>query len=568
MTLKDILINKFFRTNKNGKIQPNNASFRPNCINRYVEDFPESLIEINREIESVFGTNCFDTATKIKIIAQDNLKIPVCVTCSKELQLIYKNGWKKYCSMSCCQKDPETIAKNKSGQSDVDWGVLVKKREQTMMDRYGVSSASQLSENKIKISLSSKEYYSDPDNVQSANQKREQTNIELYGVPFRSKDQEFHNKRVSKATETKKNKHQDEKRISIDKYRKTRLGDIAWEKIGCVEWCREQYITLSRNMHSIGKEVGCSLDAVIYGLTVSGCTIDPSREPNLTSRSFLEIELFEFVQSIYPDAEHSVRINRKEMDICIPELKLGIEFHGVYWHSEIKVSTDHHKNKYNHFRELGYRLIQIWEDDWVHNKDVVKKFINNQLSKQKRIGARKTSIREITQLEFDSFMSNNHMQGTVRCGIRYGLFLENDIVAAMGFTLAANNTKFSGAYNLVRFANTNIVGAFGKILKNFISEYKPKSIRSYADLELVSEYNNVYIKNGFAESGRLGVDYTYFNPNTGRREHKFGWRKTKFKKLGIDITGKTEHQLAQEYGLLRCYDSGKICYELKIDNTK
>lgn len=285
-------------------------------------------------------------------------------------------------------------------------------------------------------------------------------------------------------------------------------------------------------------------------------------------RSRGEIELCDYIQSICPSAKASVRPlkdSRLEADVFIDYMNIGFEYNGCYVHSEAYKDDDYHEVKSLAFANEGIRLIQIWEDDWDMNREVVKRFIKNILIKDdKQIGARKTVARIISKVEFDVFMNNNHMQGSTSAGIMIGLDYEGHVVAAMGFSDVASNIKpvhgGKGAY-LVRFANTNITGAFSKLMKFFASTFQTYShVITFADLEIVDRTNNVYNKNGFVEIGRLSADYKYFKKSLGKRKHKFLFRKAKFAKLGLEIDGKTERELAKEYGLVRCYDSGKIRY--------
>ena len=158
-------------------------------------------------------------------------------------------------------------------------------------------------------------------------------------------------------------------------------------------------------------------------------------------------------------------------------------------------------------------------------------------------------------------MDQNHLQGTVDVGIRYGLEYNGKIVSAIGLKKINKNEKYhENGFTLQRFANTNVTGAFKKLLSYFEKQHNPTSIKTFADLEIVDANNNIYLRNGFIKCNNIRPDYTYYNPSTKRREHKFGWRKNKFVKLGLDVTGRYERQLAMEYGLVRCYDSGKISY--------
>ena len=50
-----------------------------------------------------------------------------------------------------------------------------------------------------------------------------------------------------------------------------------------------------------------------------------------------------------------------EIDIYIPELNLGIEYNGTYWHSSKKKEKDYHQRKYNICKQNCIDLIHIFE---------------------------------------------------------------------------------------------------------------------------------------------------------------------------------------------------------------
>lgn len=70
-----------------------------------------------------------------------------------------------------------------------------------------------------------------------------------------------------------------------------------------------------------------------------------------------------------------------EIDIYLPEHNLGIEFNGLYWHSEDKKDKNYHQNKVKLCYNQGIRLLHVWEDDWINNPEEVKEkilyYINN-----------------------------------------------------------------------------------------------------------------------------------------------------------------------------------------------
>jgi len=108
------------------------------------------------------------------------------------------------------------------------------------------------------------------------------------------------------------------------------------------------------------------------------CTFCNPLDNRITS--FEEKDLLSFMQSIYPgqiiENDRSI-LNGKELDIYLPEKKLAFEFDGLYWHSEMFLPKDYHKNKTNSCESKGVQLIHIFEDDWLYKQDIVKSRISS-----------------------------------------------------------------------------------------------------------------------------------------------------------------------------------------------
>lgn len=87
-----------------------------------------------------------------------------------------------------------------------------------------------------------------------------------------------------------------------------------------------------------------------------------------------ESELANWVESLGIDVVRNDRsvLGGKEIDIWIPSLNVGIEFNGLYWHSEAKVGKHHHFNKSLKAREEGVTLVHVWEDDWKFKRELVE----------------------------------------------------------------------------------------------------------------------------------------------------------------------------------------------------
>ena len=325
----------------------------------------------------------------------------------------------------------------------------------------------------------------------------------------------------------------------------------------------DQYITQRKPCTQIAKLLGVEV-CIIRKLLLEYKIVTDFNRRYFNTISSEEIEMYEFIKSVYPTAIHSYRrfYHAKELDIYIKEMKLGFEYNGCYAHSEDRRDKYYHEKKVAYFNMQGIRVVQIWGDDWNFHKDKVKNMILTRLGLiKKTIHARKCIVKEITQNIYSEFLETNHILGKEYAGVRLGLFNNDNLVAVMGFKDIANNSKRTGV-DLTRFSTLDVHGSFSKLLSYYRKLNINVIINSIADLEIVDRYNNVYLNNGFLETHHIKVDYQYYVNKLKKRVHKSNFRKKAFKSMGYNIENKTETMLANEAKLLRCYDSGKINYVL------
>ena len=291
---------------------------------------------------------------------------------------------------------------------------------------------------------------------------------------------------------------------------------------------------------------------------ISLCTIcNPIGE----SKSIKEKELLEYIKSIYSGEIINSYRDILEIDMYLPELKLGFEFNGLYWHSNKFKDKNYHLNKTEYFKEKGIRIIHIWEDDWTLRKDIIKSQINNILSLNiQSIFARKCFIKEVSVKESKSFLNDNHIQGSVSSKYKIGLYYKDELVSLMTFNSSEGRKKMElSGYNLNRFCNKcgiNVIGGASKLLSYFVKNYDVKRIVSYADKDW--SVGNLYYILGFTNVGGNGPDYKYIVDN--KRVHKSRYKKSKLK------TELTESKQMEKDGFLKIYDCGKLKFEKKINN--
>jgi len=281
-----------------------------------------------------------------------------------------------------------------------------------------------------------------------------------------------------------------------------------------------------------------------------------------------EREIISFLKPYFPDVINNDRtlIKPLELDIVIPSKKLAIEYCGLYWHSEEKRSYNYHLDKLNKCNEAGYRLITIFEDEWIFRREIVKSRLSNLLALGNGtvIYARNCQIKEIDNRFKDLFLEQNHLQGNDYSSIRLGAFYNDELVSVMTFTKFFRQKNILNSYELMRFCskiNYRVVGIASKLLKYFINNYKPKYIISYGDRRWSD--GDLYKILGFKFVHNTKPSYWYVVGN--KRFHKANFRLNRLnKKLKHFDPNLTEYQNMLNNGYQRIYDCGNSKWVLTI----
>jgi hypothetical protein len=291
------------------------------------------------------------------------------------------------------------------------------------------------------------------------------------------------------------------------------------------------------------------------------CTIcNPINE----NQSLKELDIYDFIKkNTNTDIIQSYRQEGKEIDIYLPELKLGFEFNGLHWHSEFFKYKDYHIDKTEYFTNKGIHLIHIWEDDWDIRRDIVKSRISNLLnSVPNKIYGRNCTIKELNPEIYKKFLNENHIQGNVNSSVKLGLYHKEELVSVMGFgslrKVLGSKSKL-GYWEMLRFCsklNTSVIGGASKLFKHFLDKYKPISVVSYADRSW--SIGGLYEILGFTLKSKTKPNYYYLIKKN--RINRYNFRKDVLVKEGYD-PNKTEHQIMLNRGIYRIYDCGSLVYE-------
>lgn len=277
-------------------------------------------------------------------------------------------------------------------------------------------------------------------------------------------------------------------------------------------------------------------------------------------------QLTEFIKSVYdgPVLSNVRNLIHGELDIVMPDLKLSIEYCGLYWHSDAAGKPkDYHRKKLQMANDSGYRLITIFQDEWLYNTETVKQKLSNILgvSQSATVYARRSTLKLITVAEAKVFLNKHHIQGFGNGRYYIGAYHGTDIVAVMALKHIDKNNIL-----LTRYATSaRYVGGFTKMLKfseSILKDAGYLKVITFADRRWSD--GAVYTASGFERVALLSEDYYYIVK--GRRVHKFNFRHKQLSTMqGYDRT-LSESENTKNMKIYRIWDCGKIKYEFIISN--
>jgi hypothetical protein len=445
------------------------------------------------------------------------------------------------------------------------------KIKESNLIKYGVTSVAKLQSSKDKSIETNLERYGvdNPMKSETIKDRVKETNLERYGVDNPMKSKKINTKQKKKVfelygvdniskLEVVKNKKKktllknwgvdspiknSEIRDRIDKTNLEKYGNKYFTK---VDEFREKNYDISKNINylsyidngislfrcDLGEDHDFSISKDVYSKRIlyrtSLCTVCNKISD---TKSIKEEDIFRYIKSIYDGKIIQSYRDGLEIDIYLPELNIGFEFNGLYWHSEKFKDKNYHLNKTNHFKKKGIRIIHIWEDDWNFKNNIIKSQIKSWIGLvDNRVFARKCYIKEINDNSIvRDFLNTNHIQGHVNSVLKLGLYHKEDLLSIMTFNKFEGRKKMvNNGWNLNRFCNllnTSVLGGASKLLKYFELNYDTKRIISYADVDWSDGllYHNI----GFELINKSNPDYKYIID--GIRKNKSNYRNSNTK---------------------------------------
>lgn len=424
------------------------------------------------------------------------------------------------------------------------------KAKQTCLINHGVeySLQSKIIQNKTRESILEKYGVDNPQKVDYIREKTIETNLLRYGFDTPSKNEDVKQKSISTSLIKYGVEHSSKLPETQNKKIETNLKLYGVEQANQAHYPKELLKAIDNKLVNV---IGTN-DSIFDNISIKTIyNLLNKYRPDLVKDniSMGHRELTSHIKNLYPgqvlDNQRGI-LGGQEIDIFIPELNLGFEFNGTYWHSDLFKDKKYHQSKSLLAKEKGIKLIHLYEYDGLEKN---KRIISNILTKNSnRMFARKCVIKEITKDEEKDFLNKNHRYYSSRASFRVGLYYQDKLVQVMTFSKPRFNKNYE--WELIRMCSlqgTTIVGGASRLIRYFINDQNPSSILTYSHLD--NGFNTVYEKIGFKYEGISKPSYKWVKDNEILSRYQ------------TQILN--ENKYMKEQGYLKIYNSGNEVFTWK-----
>lgn len=494
--------------------------------------------ECKSKIESIFIDKFGGNPAKL-----DSIKKKTKQTCMKKYGVECYTKTEEY-----KQKQKDTFLENYGNECYFHTEDYKSKSIKTNFEKYGVMSAvesANLPESfeKAKTTLIKRYGTNIPSATKEAQEKRKKTSIEKYGLEHYSKTNDYKVKAAQTSVEKYGHTHYAKTVEYKTRQRKTLIDKYGVTSYPQTEFCKQKCLE-------------------IYGVPYAFLA-------NKTSNKS-EKDLSQFLTELgYKFSNNYTVLNGKEIDLFNEDLKIGIEYCGLYWHTELSLEPrerNYHYNKYKDCQNNEIQLITIFSDEWKHHKNKCKSIIASTLGTyDKRIYARKCKVVKVDKPSY--FFEMNHLRGKPPSSmVCFGLENGGELVAAMSLGSHPRNASQIVLDRMCSKMGVQVVGGASKLFKTSLEWLKNNNYQS-----LITWSDNrwsqgkIYPILGFSLDKELLPDYSYVDlKNPSKRLSKQSQKKSS--------TGcpeeKTEREWAIEKGLARIWDCGKKRWVYHLNTIK
>lgn len=287
----------------------------------------------------------------------------------------------------------------------------------------------------------------------------------------------------------------------------------------------------------------------------------------LDTESKLELQIYNFLKTECNLTDKQIEkhnrkiLKGKEIDLFLPDVKLGLEINDTLTHNSTKEyrgnvkAPEYHQNKVKNAEEVGIHLIHIYDYEWFDEtkSEIIKSMLKTKLGiVDTKYNARDLAVKELEVGEVRDFLNANHLQGYLASTTYLGLSTkEGDLVSVMTFGKPRYSSE-QGKVEIHRFVNkkgVKIIGGASRLLKNYLKLDKDNDIITYASLDF--SLGKVYEAIGFEYKHTTKPGYTWVNLHTFETLSRY---KVVGKEAELDI-------MKQDF--VKVYNAGNKYYEYK-----
>lgn len=290
---------------------------------------------------------------------------------------------------------------------------------------------------------------------------------------------------------------------------------------------------------------------------ILGFCLEPKMYPKERKASKEQVVCGERLAELVGEDPVTYYMGRSEIDMFFKDKKIGIEYNGLWWHSERYRENDYHLKKTEYFGSKEIRLIQMFCHEWKNRQNQIESFLLAAFGKNETIiGARECDLVILDKNEANDFFEQYHIQGSPNSiDVSLGLKHEGDLLCAASF---AKHHRDGKQIVLNRFAgkrSVSVSGGMSKISQFASKQVFKKDILTWADRRWSN--GRGYLNSGWKQDAILPPDYFYIDKKLNVVS-KQGRKKTNVH----TPEWMTEHMHARLDGLYRVYDCGKIRFVL------
>lgn len=248
-----------------------------------------------------------------------------------------------------------------------------------------------------------------------------------------------------------------------------------------------------------------------------------------------------------------------ELDIYVESHSAAVEYNGLYWHSITHKSSTYHQTKSEKCSASNIVLFHVFEDEWRDKQSIVQSMLKHRLGlTARKLHARACEVRSISSSVRREFFRDNHVDGDVQAHSAYGLFYNEELVAAISLRIPFHK-KYSDHLEVARVCclkDTNVRGAISRLTK--VAREKAlslgkKNLMTYVDFRFGSD------KDTWISCGWKFVKHTaprWWWTDYHDRFNRFKFRADK-------KHGRTEEDVASEAGVVKIYGCSNMLFTME-----